>query len=317
MASRWVVEAVRGVDRALYSWRGHIFVPVEHVDVINRKLNVAWNDSGDDLSVPMSSNGLPPASYMAASGALNASMLEGLDSIISAHRGALALIISGATHEHALVQTVLGDENSGLVGKSGLFWDFGDALGLKRFLSAIPERLPSSLLLQTIVTLGANSNEGTFVEAVALPWFAIATEIERDPEFLKHFPKHSRAFEEFLAGAYEREGYDVILTPRSGDGGRDVIATKSGFASVRILEQAKAYSPGHLVTHNDVRAMIGVLATDRNASKGIITTTSDFQPGIFSGDEFQPFFPYRLELKNGTQLREWIAQLIAEQRLKI
>jgi len=248
MASRWVVKAVRGVDRAIYSWRAHIFVPVEHVDVINRKLNVAWNDSGDNLSVPMSSNGLPPASYMAASGALNAPMLEALDAIVSAHRGALALIMSGSSHDLAAVQAVLGDENSGLVGRSGLFWDFGDALGLRRFLSIIPDGLTSSLLLQTIVTLGANTTEGTLIEAVAPPWLAIAAEIERDKGFLSHFAKHPRAFEEFLAGAYERAGYDVTLTLRSGDRGRDVIATKSGFASVRILEQAKAYSPGHLVT---------------------------------------------------------------------
>ena len=115
--------------------------------------------------------------------------------------------------------------------------------------------------------------------------------------------------EEFLAGAYERDGYEVVITPRSSDKGRDVIATKSGFGSIRILDQAKAYSPGKSVTQDDVRAMLGVLATDSNASKGVITTTSDFQPGILSGDDFKRFMPYRLELKNGQQLRDWLKQL--------
>jgi restriction system protein len=79
--------------------------------------------------------------------------------------------------------------------------------------------------------------------------------------------------------------------------------------TIRILDQAKAYKPGHLVTHDDVRAMLGTLATDSNASKGVITTTSDFQPGILSGDEFERFLPYRLELKNGQQLTQWLSSI--------
>ena len=93
-----------------------------------------------------------------------------------------------------------------------------------------------------------------------------------------------------------------------------MIAVRNGFGSVRILEQAKAYGPNHLVTHDDVRAMLGVLNTDPNSSKGIITTTSDFQPEILRSDEFQRFLPYRLELKNGDQLREWLKQLQASQQ---
>ena len=109
-----------------------------------------------------------------------------------------------------------------------------------------------------------------------------------------------------MAGAYERAGYEVVLTPQRGDRGRDVIATKHGFGSVRILEQAKAYAPGHLVTHDDLRAMLGVLSIEQNAWKGIVTTTSGFQPNILKSDEFTRFMPYRLELKDGEQLVEWL-----------
>jgi restriction system protein len=145
------------------------------------------------------------------------------------------------------------------------------------------------------------------VVASAIPWIAIYREIKNNPKFLEKFARHPRKFEEFIAGAYDAEGWDeVILTPRSGDGGRDVIATKRGFGSIRILDQTKAYRPGHLVTHDDIRAMLGVLITDSNSSKGIITTTSDFQPTIKSGPEFQKFLPYRLELKNGKNLVEWL-----------
>jgi restriction system protein len=102
------------------------------------------------------------------------------------------------------------------------------------------------------------------------------------------------------------------LTPASGDKGRDVIATKRGICSLRVLDQAKAYAPRHLVRHNDVRAMLGVLSVDQNASKGLITTTSDFEPGILSSGEFASFIPYRLELKNGEQLLKWLAKIQKE-----
>lgn len=165
----------------------------------------------------------------------------------------------------------------------------------------------TELLLQTVVTVCEKTTDGNIIEAVALPWLAILAEIEKNPDFLHQFAKHSRKFEEFLAATYSRAGWpEVVLTPRTNDRGRDVIATKPGFGSIRILDQAKAFSPGRLVTHNDVRTMLGVLQTDLNTSKGIITTTSDFAPGVTKGDEFKKFMPHRLELKNGNQLREWL-----------
>ena len=108
-----------------------------------------------------------------------------------------------------------------------------------------------------------------------------------------------RYFEEMVAASYEVAGFDkVILTPRSGDLGRDVIATRNGFYSVRVLDQAKRYSPGNLVPAKDVRELYGVLMKDQKASKGLVTTTSDFAPGVAA--EFADLMPTRLELINGT-----------------
>ena len=112
-----------------------------------------------------------------------------------------------------------------------------------------------------------------------------------------------RKWEEIIAAAYDRAGFEeVTLTPRSGDFGRDVISIKRGFFAIRILDQVKAYKPGHLVDANDVRAMIGVLCTDQAATKGIVTTTSDFAPRIYEDPSIKPHIPYRLELINGLTL---------------
>ena len=169
------------------------------------------------------------------------------------------------------------------------------------------EPLPDLMIQATIVVFGDKTNEGQLVEGVAIPWFEILREVERNPRFLHEV--NWRTLEELIAGAYKREGWpQVELTPRSGDKGRDVIATRPGIGAIRFVDQAKAYKPGHKVPADDVRALAGVLLRDQNVSKGIVTTTSTFAPGI--EEEMKALIPYRLELKDGKQLREWLTGLI-------
>lgn len=174
---------------------------------------------------------------------------------------------------------------------------------------------PEVLLLSEIVKREGTVSDGDIVVAVSTSWLEIFHALQKDPNLLLSFSKHPRKFEEFIAAAYDRAGWDeVILTPRSGDRGRDVIATKRGFGSVRFLDQTKAYSPGHLVSHDDIRTMLGVLQTDSNSSKGVITTTSDFQPTIRSSPEFEKFMPHRIELKNGKELLQWLREITAKEQ---
>ena len=104
----------------------------------------------------------------------------------------------------------------------------------------------------------------------------------------------------------------MTLTPRSGDYGRDVIAIKKGIGSIRVIDQVKAYKPPHLVAANDVRALMGVLQGD-GASKGCLSTTSDFAPMIKTDPLIVPFIPSRLELINGTALFSRLEELAARQ----
>jgi restriction system protein len=173
------------------------------------------------------------------------------------------------------------------------------------------EKTKFELLLQTqILKIEKNTNEGSIISAVSIPWFAIYNALERYPDLLYSFSKSPEKFEEFIASSYEREGWNrVILTPRSGDGGRDVIAEKRGFGSIRILDQCKAFSKGHLVGQNDVRAIIGVLNSDSNASKAVLTTTSNFAPGVLSDSKIQQFVPYRLELRDGSEVMKWLSKI--------
>jgi len=158
----------------------------------------------------------------------------------------------------------------------------------------------ASLLLQTVIVPGTYTSEGTLIEAVAVPWFDIIAFLKTDPNIA--FQIGWEKWEEIVAGAYTRAGFDeVILTPRSGDFGRDVIATKRGIGSVRVIDQVKAFKPGHLVSANDVRALYGVVDLD-GAAKGFLSTTSDFAPKIKSDPLLQKVIPSRIQLINGREL---------------
>ena len=100
------------------------------------------------------------------------------------------------------------------------------------------------------------------------------------------------------------------LIPRSGDGGVDVIATKPGMHSIRLVDQVKAYKRGHKVTAKDVRDLVSYLTTHQNVSKGIVTTTSLFAPGIES--EFKDLTPHRLQLVDGPCLAKWLTEVATE-----
>ena len=84
-----------------------------------------------------------------------------------------------------------------------------------------------NLLVQAVIVPGARTDERILIEAVAVPWFDIIAFLKADPRIALQIPWWK--WEEIIAGAYKKAGWDeVTLTPRSGDFGRDVIATKKG-----------------------------------------------------------------------------------------
>jgi restriction system protein len=172
----------------------------------------------------------------------------------------------------------------------------------------------TNLLLQTIVVPGSKTIEGRLIEAVAVPWFKIIELLKNDPSVAFQIPPDK--WEEIVAGAYRSAGFEeVTLTPRSHDHGRDVIAIKKGLGNVRVIDQVKAYKAGNLVTADDVRALMGVLHGD-GASKGFLTTTSDFAPRLRSDPLISPFIPSRLELIDGKALLARLEELAAKDNQK-
>jgi restriction system protein len=144
---------------------------------------------------------------------------------------------------------------------------------------------PEILVGAALVEKGDKDPDGDIIIAVTPMFRRFLRELERDPNAL--YQLDSRQFEELIAGAYEEYGCEeVILTPRSGDRGRDVIATSRMFGTVRILDQV--------------------------ASKGIVTTTSIFAPGVY--EEFKGLIPGRISLRDGVALKQWLHVLNPDAR---
>jgi restriction system protein len=175
----------------------------------------------------------------------------------------------------------------------------------------VPPELDLSLLLGVIVEGYADHDDGQLIRLVAPAWWLLEELLQKDPELL--FKLGDRKFEELVATKYDAEGYLVVLTPRAGDNGVDVIAESKSGPRVRIFDQAKRYSRGNLVPANDVRALMGSWAFS-DATKGVVTTTSDFAPRIGDDPYIQNAMAKGLTLINGTTLLNQLADLRASKK---
>lgn len=126
-------------------------------------------------------------------------------------------------------------------------------------------------------------------------------DLERNPgRMLSLTP---RQFEELVAELFAREGFEVELTPASGDGGRDVIAVHhSELGTHRYLAECKRYGPANKVGVEFVRSLYGVAEAER-ATYAVLATTSSFTKGAL---EFAREVRWRLGLKDYEALREWL-----------
>lgn len=289
-----------------------MFAPAIMAPAANRRFNTVFGDGRDNLSVPMVPVSSPhiirywAGNYSSASIDRTVSALDVLASVAGA-----VLLITERSVTATNKRRVIGLLENGMVRSEGL--------GSHSFNNFSSEYLHVARAINPSNAIEGLSDFGVTISAEILgpdqnaclllrtPWERIFQEIQDDPSSIYRFSTDPRAFEEFIADTYRLDDFDVELTPRSNDGGVDVIASKDGFGAIKILDQAKAFSEHRVVTANDVRAALGVLNMRLNASKMVITTTSEFAPGVYR--EFSDYTPSRLELRPGQKLIEWLKQV--------
>lgn len=128
------------------------------------------------------------------------------------------------------------------------------------------------------------------------------------PEDLFRMP--DRELEELVADLVRRDSPDarVELTPKSRDGGRDILVWAEDLFGARLnLIECKRYSPGNHVGVGVVRSLVGVMDVE-GAHSAMIVTTSRF---TIPAHEFAEGFarrnaPRKVALNGLDFLAEWI-----------
>lgn len=108
----------------------------------------------------------------------------------------------------------------------------------------------------------------------------IVNKIMDDPQIMREIDP--RRFEYFIAHLVESLGFEnVVVTPRSGDGGRDVIATKRvNGISLLFAFECKQYSPENKIQLDTLRSLLGTVSHGATKSNiGVLVTTSYFTSG--------------------------------------
>jgi hypothetical protein len=113
-----------------------------------------------------------------------------------------------------------------------------------------------------------------------------------------------RQFEELIAEIWDRFGYQVELTKRTRDGGRDIIAVRQTEAAMKLLIECKRYAGDNKVGVSFVRSLYGVKIHD-GATKAILATTSTFTK---AASEFVTSHRWELEGRDYDGVVDWVKQ---------
>ncbi len=122
-----------------------------------------------------------------------------------------------------------------------------------------------------------------------------------------------RQFEEIIAILFQEFGFEVELTKRTRDGGKDIVAIRHAAAGLKYLVECKHYSPERPVGVGVVRELLGTVTLEKG-TKGILATTSRFTGSARTAIDT---IPWMLEGRDFDGLVEWLDQYQAFQIAKI
>lgn len=115
-----------------------------------------------------------------------------------------------------------------------------------------------------------------------------------------------RQFEELAAEMYEREGYNVVLTQQTRDGGKDlIISEKNNLGDLLIYGQCKKNRPDRPVDINVVKNLHSTVIIDK-ATAGVVITSSYFSP---DADKLAEQIKHQMNLIDFVRLNKIIEKL--------
>lgn len=132
-----------------------------------------------------------------------------------------------------------------------------------------------------------------------------------EKELVEYFAKHPEKlreidpydFEKLMAAIFKNRGFDVQLTPKSKDGGVDLMLLKrSDLGAAMTLVDCKRYAAHNKVGVEVVRGLYGVVERER-ATSGLIVTTSYFTSGAVAERER---LKYRMGLADYDNVQQFL-----------
>ena len=182
----------------------------------------------------------------------------------------------------------------------GAWYYLGEELARSTVAQFFVERDSS----QRRVMLYQSDSDATFAPQLQIEVSEIKAEFIRYLGMHPHllYELHPHKFEAVIAALFKGRGYEVIPTPLTRDGGRDLIAIyKEPFGTIVTLVECKRYSSKRRIGPALVRQLYGVVESHR-ANHGILATTTFFTEGA---RQLELELRYRLSLRDYTDLVAW------------
>jgi HJR/Mrr/RecB family endonuclease len=172
------------------------------------------------------------------------------------------------------------------------------------FQTSMTNKNDIHLLFENILFSSFPQNSNKIITISTEIWSKIIAKLANNPSDLEKLDP--RKFEELVAELLVRENMRVQLTSQTKDGGVDIFAEKETiFGRHLYLVECKHYNKRNKVGVSIVRSLYG-LVEDKNATKGIIVTTSDFTHGVKA---FTDLHKNRIDLKNFDSLVGWLNKI--------
>lgn len=117
-----------------------------------------------------------------------------------------------------------------------------------------------------------------------------------------------RQFEEIVAEVFRSKGFEVDLTKRTRDGGKDIIAFHTDAMGIKnkYFVECKRYSESNKISVDIVRSLYGVMNTIDGPNKAIIVTTSTFTDDARKFVKQEATSIWDFELIDRAQLLNWL-----------
>jgi Restriction endonuclease len=148
-------------------------------------------------------------------------------------------------------------------------------------------------------------------EALAL----LLNKISTNSAILHDIPTKTdwRVFEEIVAEIFRKFGYEIELTKRTRDGGKDIIALRKNGDKVteRLLIECKHWQSK--IDVNPIRNLVGVAVTQDELPTGIILATTSTFTEDAKELKINPAISIELDLKDYNDVLNWIGDYNAIQ----